>query len=451
MAKALTDELKYYSRDTKAQDNEQYIEAKHGPVGFYIIEKLRMHIYGGVHGYYCEFKEMHQYLFCKNNCAIDIKDLKAVLETCFLPEVNLFNKDLFERYNILTSSGIQKRWVKIVTDARRKNAVVNKDYCLIIQEETPINSVITPELQLNDESIPPASLTHNAGVMQEELRSDVVITSSVIPQIKVNNIKEDNSRSEERKLENQVGKGANSLPAPVQPVGETGKNQSEGSGGKARRAKLQPPSEAEALDYFKSATTGTMHPAAAEMEARKFAAHYQANGWVQNGNKPIVDWKAAANGWLLRNLGGEYAIKGGVVVKSPAGVSPPANDQDTAKEVEYLYQRYLEDQLKPELLSVKHYDFMKKSGLVNLSTEQTNELTRQAVNIRIKQIEGSNEASLIRLMTAYMENKPHDQDPIKADTPRLYSILKPMALRLIFQNAKDGSQPAIVKSFSPKK
>src|SRR4051812_229774 len=116
MARPTTDELKYYSRDTKSQQNEQYIEAVHGPVGFYILEKLRMHIYGGVGGYYCDFKEIHKRLFCKHNGNINLDQLNDVINDCFLEDVRLFDKEMFEMHHILTSAGIQKRWKRIVID-----------------------------------------------------------------------------------------------------------------------------------------------------------------------------------------------------------------------------------------------------------------------------------------------------------------------------------------------
>jgi hypothetical protein len=56
-----------------------------------------------------------------------------------------------------------------------------------------------------------------------------------------------------------------------------------------------PPSLPEILEYMKS--INCPHP---ERNAEKFEAHYNGNGWKQNKGKPIVDWKASARGWKLR-------------------------------------------------------------------------------------------------------------------------------------------------------
>lgn len=144
MAAPKTDSLKYYSRDTSSQDNELYVEAVHGPLGYYIVEKLRSHIYGSTGGYYCEFGELNKRLFCKKNCGISMDDLEAVLQTCFNPDVNLYNKEMYERHNILTSAGIQKRWKTIVMGIGRKNNHINESYLLIPQETIPKPSISVP-------------------------------------------------------------------------------------------------------------------------------------------------------------------------------------------------------------------------------------------------------------------------------------------------------------------
>ncbi|RPD38577.1 hypothetical protein EG028_25265 [Chitinophaga barathri] len=52
------------------------------------------------------------------------------------------------------------------------------------------------------------------------------------------------------------------------------------------------PSQEEVSAYFRSAGYG-------EKEAKKFFSHYEANGWLQNGQTPIRVWQAAADKWVL--------------------------------------------------------------------------------------------------------------------------------------------------------
>lgn len=198
MAAPTTDALKYYSRDTKSQDNEQYIEAVHGPLGYYIVEKLRSHIYGSPGGYFCDFGEINKRLFCKNNCNISIEDLNAVLETCFNEEVALYSKEMYDKYKILTSSGIQKRWKRIVTDAGRKNVVI-KDTFLLIEQETIVNSPIIGELKGDNNTINGYINTHRVELTVPLSGNNGGIIGGLIPQTKVNNNKVDNSKEKEKK------------------------------------------------------------------------------------------------------------------------------------------------------------------------------------------------------------------------------------------------------------
>lgn len=40
-----------------------------------------------------------------------------------------------------------------------------------------------------------------------------------------------------------------------------------------------------------------------KVDAELFLNHYEANGWVQNGNKKIKDWRAAVRTWEKRSFG----------------------------------------------------------------------------------------------------------------------------------------------------
>lgn len=55
-----------------------------------------------------------------------------------------------------------------------------------------------------------------------------------------------------------------------------------------------------------------------ETEAMKFYDYYSANGWTQGKNKPIVDWRAAARGWIRRAA--EYNTKNAANGFDPAKI-----------------------------------------------------------------------------------------------------------------------------------
>ena len=70
-------------------------------------------------------------LMYANKINKDLELVNQVLQTCF--EENLFNETLYGKFNILTSKGIQNRYVEAV--ARRKEVEFITDYLLIECED----------------------------------------------------------------------------------------------------------------------------------------------------------------------------------------------------------------------------------------------------------------------------------------------------------------------------
>lgn len=131
--------IDYFNIDCTQEDNLNYLEAKHGLLGYGLIVKLWRKIYM-INGYYADFSERYRTLFCKE-VGVDPDFLMEVLETCFAEE--LFSREMFQNYGILTGSGVQKRWLKIAKDAKRKNCTVDEKYLVI--EKTPEKSEFPPE------------------------------------------------------------------------------------------------------------------------------------------------------------------------------------------------------------------------------------------------------------------------------------------------------------------
>lgn len=119
--------IDYFPLDVNFSDDEkiEIIEAEFGPTGFYVILKLFMRIYG-MDGYYMMFTSREQKLFSKR-INVDINSVNVIINSAL--EEGIFDKNLYQKYGILTSKGIQKRYFEIIQ--RRKNTEVIKEYLLV--------------------------------------------------------------------------------------------------------------------------------------------------------------------------------------------------------------------------------------------------------------------------------------------------------------------------------
>lgn len=407
MARPATNSLTYFSTDVLDGDNLQYIEAIHGLTGYAIVHKLWKHIYGGEYGYFSTWKELNQQLFCKKT-GISMEQLNAVLSTCFLPDIAIFNRDMYDRYHILTSSGVQKRWKHITTLLKRKNCVINPEYYCIKAEEN------------SDE----AHLLHVETLQTTGINS----TSDVVYDGKPHDEMPQRKGKEKKVNEN---KGDNAAVPPSTPVLVD------------KLKKFVPPTEAEAKEYFRSATAGTWRPELADMEAKKFIAFYESKGW-KVGREKMVNWHASASGWILRELGDGYKIKDGRVIKSQVdAVSVPKTGQELEKEVEYLYQRFLENDLRRELLKPQHYQLLKDRHLCEFADDVKNDIIDAARQQRIQDLTGTNDGAKNRLRAAFEEKGPIDQEPIKSDKT-FFQLTKCFAILQVFQEASLAGRPVLM-------
>lgn len=110
--------------DIDQDDKIQLIEARFGITGFGIIIKLFMKIYK--EGYFYEWTEKEQLLFSKR-INVDINLVNDVINECI--KWDLFDSNIYEKYKILTSKGIQRRYLEAT--GRRKQVEIIKEYCLI--------------------------------------------------------------------------------------------------------------------------------------------------------------------------------------------------------------------------------------------------------------------------------------------------------------------------------
>ncbi len=124
MARPIKQGLDYFSLDVVLDSKMELFEAEFGLQGFAFIIKLYQLIYGN--GYYYEWNEDEQLLFSKKN-NISTEQIDIYLQTAF--KRNIFNQEMYLKYKILTSSGIQKRFFTAVN--RRKGVIAVKEYLLV--------------------------------------------------------------------------------------------------------------------------------------------------------------------------------------------------------------------------------------------------------------------------------------------------------------------------------
>lgn len=155
MARPQKEGLEYFPIVTSFDEKIELIIAEYGPEGLGIIIGLFQRIYSN--SYYMNWNEDTLLLFCSKHINAEKTKVNDVLIKCL--DRNIFNRELFDQFGILTSSGIQKQYLKVCKDSRRKSVQFIKEYCLIkpnnelfkvITELTSINAEITLEKDVDN-------------------------------------------------------------------------------------------------------------------------------------------------------------------------------------------------------------------------------------------------------------------------------------------------------------
>ena len=131
--------LDYFELDCLLNDKIRLIQAEFGLKGFAVIVKLYQKIYGG-NGYYCEWNEDILLLFLvENGLNSDSKNLiNEIVQACIRRDI--FSGTLYKKFGILTSYGVQKRYLNAVS--KRERVELKKEYLLLNAGENSKNVVI---------------------------------------------------------------------------------------------------------------------------------------------------------------------------------------------------------------------------------------------------------------------------------------------------------------------
>lgn len=146
MARPIKKGIEYFPLDTQFDDKIELLIAEKGAISLSILITLWQLIYSN-EGYFIDYNEDLIFLI-KRRLLIDETLISDVINATI--KRNIFDKDLYEQYKILTSKAIQKRYFLI--SKKKKNLVVKKEFFLldineysniVITEITGINSEIT--------------------------------------------------------------------------------------------------------------------------------------------------------------------------------------------------------------------------------------------------------------------------------------------------------------------
>ncbi len=147
MARPIKSGVDYFPLDTVLDTKFELIEAEFGLTGFAIVVKLFQKIYGE-QGYYCEWTNEVALLF-SHKCGggnVVSEIVSAAIKR------GIFDKNMYDKYSILTSKGIQERYFEAVN--RRVQVNVKKEYLLIsdtiLSENVNINSI---NVNINTENV----------------------------------------------------------------------------------------------------------------------------------------------------------------------------------------------------------------------------------------------------------------------------------------------------------
>jgi DnaD/phage-associated family protein len=135
--------VEYFPLDVENDDKLDLIEAEFGLTGFAVIVKLYQRIYKL--GYFCEWNDEVALLFGKR-LGTGGKAVSEIVSAAI--RRSLFDEEIYRKYGVLTSRGIQKRYFEIV--ARRKNVEVEQRYLLVSRDLVPVNvNIMYAETQVN--------------------------------------------------------------------------------------------------------------------------------------------------------------------------------------------------------------------------------------------------------------------------------------------------------------
>lgn len=166
MAKSRKKHLDYFPLDVHLNEKFELLEAEFGLTGFGVIIKLFQRIYGG-DGYYCKWNEEVALLFAKGinvGCNVVSEIVNAAVRR------GIFDEAMFNSYGILTSAGIQSRYIDVVKRLNRPQIEIEEAFRLVSHTKNAEPS--QENLKISQEN--PKNSQENAQKKRKENKSNKI-------------------------------------------------------------------------------------------------------------------------------------------------------------------------------------------------------------------------------------------------------------------------------------
>lgn len=182
MARPKKQGLDYFPLDVNVDNKLEILESEYGILGFGFIIRLFQKIYAN--GYYLEWNQYSAALL-KKEIGVEKETINEIINFCL--EINIFDKKLYNSFQILTSRGIQKRYFTVCK--RRKEVEVIKKYLLVKPENYGV--IVVNNVNENGVNVDNNSINGNDNAqIEREIETEIETESNKtkLNKTKLNNL-----------------------------------------------------------------------------------------------------------------------------------------------------------------------------------------------------------------------------------------------------------------------
>lgn len=251
MARPLKDGVDYWPFDVGLLRDKKLklIKAEFGVKGAYIALELLNSVYESA-GYFKKWDDDDCFLMSEGvGCGCTPENIREVLRGCI--RRSLFEQGVFDMFGVLTSQGIQRRYLRIVGNNRDEIRIIREYWLLNVDDKNDVPASVLEKLTFFS-----VSLKENPLKSKENHFKSTDNPQSKVKESKVNKRKE---------------RGGADAPA---------------------RSRFEKPTLEEVVNYCSQESL--------QMDPGAFYDYYEANGWTVKGT-PIKDWHACARSWARRD------------------------------------------------------------------------------------------------------------------------------------------------------